>query len=173
MDDLEFGKPVDASRKAAGGDVASQAEELQAILAKLDPERIEGFDRVYRDLVARAYTWDLWGAAYVICGGCSDDGFDYFRDWLISKGRAVYENALRDPETLARVIGDADVDEGCEAEDLRYAAGQAWTERTGRDEDEFRDGEPTASPKSPAGERWEEDMDALALRYPKLAARFA
>ena len=24
-------------------------------------------------------------------GGCSDDGFEYFRGWLISRGRKVYE----------------------------------------------------------------------------------
>jgi hypothetical protein len=30
---------------------------------------------------------DQWGAAYLANGGCSDDGFDYFRGWLIGQGR--------------------------------------------------------------------------------------
>ena len=36
-----------------------------------------------------SYRWDLWGAAYLANGGCSDDGFDYFRGWLIGQGRKV------------------------------------------------------------------------------------
>ncbi|WP_217498085.1 MULTISPECIES: DUF4240 domain-containing protein [Sphingomonas] len=36
----------------------------------------------------RSYRWDLWRAAKVAKGGVSDDGFEYFRTWLISRGRA-------------------------------------------------------------------------------------
>ncbi len=32
---------------------------------------------------------DLWGAAWVLLGGASDDAFDYFRCWLIGQGREV------------------------------------------------------------------------------------
>jgi hypothetical protein len=28
---------------------------------------------------AHAYTWDLWGAVFVLNGGDSDDGFEYFQ----------------------------------------------------------------------------------------------
>jgi hypothetical protein len=44
---------------------------------------------------------DQWGAAYLANGGCSDDGFDYFRGWLIGQGRKVYETVLADPDSLA------------------------------------------------------------------------
>ncbi|WP_449342020.1 DUF4240 domain-containing protein [Streptomyces aurantiogriseus] len=37
----------------------------------------------------RAYTWDLWGAAWVLLDGASDDAFDFFRCWLIGQGREV------------------------------------------------------------------------------------
>ncbi|WP_342210876.1 LysR family transcriptional regulator [Streptomyces sp. DH-12] len=43
----------------------------------------------------------LWAAAYVINGGCSDDGFDYFRGWLIAQGREVFERAVARPGALA------------------------------------------------------------------------
>jgi hypothetical protein len=46
----------------------------------------------------RAYPWDLWGAAFVINGGCSDDGCERFRARLIMQGRDVFERALDDPE---------------------------------------------------------------------------
>jgi hypothetical protein len=51
--------------------------------------------------MAESYRWDLWGAAYLINGGCSDDGFDYFRGWLLSQGRAIWQATLADPDSLA------------------------------------------------------------------------
>ncbi|GAA1585730.1 hypothetical protein GCM10009678_80400 [Actinomadura kijaniata] len=54
-------------------------------------------------MLTESYRGDLWGAAYLINGGASDDGFDYFRGWLVSQGRAVYEAALADPDSLAAV----------------------------------------------------------------------
>ena len=36
----------------------------------------------------------LWDAAYLINGGCSDDGFDYFRGWLVDQGRETFERCL-------------------------------------------------------------------------------
>ena len=48
-----------------------------------------------------SYRWDLWSAAYLANGGCSGDGFDYFRGWLIGQGRTAYETVLADPDALA------------------------------------------------------------------------
>ncbi|OSP39974.1 hypothetical protein B7767_28795 [Streptomyces sp. 13-12-16] len=45
----------------------------------------------------------LWAAAYVINGGCSDDGFDYFRGWLIAQGRETFERVVADPDALAEL----------------------------------------------------------------------
>ena len=81
--------------------------------------------------MADAYTWDLWGAAYLINGGCSDDGFAYFRSWLISRGRAAYEEAVRDPDSLADLV-DPDRDD-YEFEDLWGLALVVYEERTGED----------------------------------------
>ena len=55
-----------------------------------------------------------------------DDSFDYFRDWLIGRGRAVFERVLADPDELADV---ASFEEEMDAESLRYAVQQAH-ERT-------------------------------------------
>jgi hypothetical protein len=48
----------------------------------------------------------LWAAAYVINGGCSDDGFDYFRAWLMLQGQGTFGQAVADldsPADLAAV----------------------------------------------------------------------
>ena len=42
------------------------------------PEEIVAFQRVLDELMDESYRADLWGAAYVINGGCSDDGFEDF-----------------------------------------------------------------------------------------------
>ena len=69
---------------------------LETSLAARAAQEIIEFDRIFMTLYCESYSWNLWGAAYVINGGCSDDGFDYFRAWLIAMGRSVFERAVRD-----------------------------------------------------------------------------
>ena len=40
-----------------------------------------------RQRLAEAYRWDIWAIAFIINGGCSDDGFEYFRGWLVRKAK--------------------------------------------------------------------------------------
>ncbi len=73
-------------------------------LDRLSPKDLVAFDRHFTEQFFRAYDWQLWNAAYIIGGGCSNDSFMDFRYGLISRGRAVFEAALEDPETLAGVV---------------------------------------------------------------------
>jgi Protein of unknown function (DUF4240) len=59
------------------------------------------YHHIHSWLMAQFYRLALWGAAYLINGGCSDDGFDYFRGWLLSQGHATWQAALADPDSLA------------------------------------------------------------------------
>jgi hypothetical protein len=170
MDETGFWKLIDASRADGRGEFGAQAEGLAKRLAKLPSSDIARFDRIYRDHIDAAYTWDLWGAAYLINGGCSDDAFDYFRDWIISKGRTVYEAAVRAPDSLAGVVTEEDLEECCEFEELRYAASNAW-EASAKGEFPYEEG--ASRPSEPSGVPWNEDLAELARRFPKLAARFA
>jgi hypothetical protein len=116
--------------------------------------------------MARAYTWDLWAAAYVINGGCSDDGFEYFRAWLISRGSDTFEKALADPDSLASLRG-LEPDE-CELESLLYVAAEAYEEAAESELPESK----VKRPSKPAGKRWSEEGDDLAKRVPKLWKKF-
>jgi Protein of unknown function (DUF4240) len=161
MDENEFWALIDRSRDGHANDVGAQEDALEELLTGRPRDELETFDRIYREQLARAYRWDLWGAGYVIAGGMSDDSFDYFCDWLISRGRDVFERALADPESLADVA-DGDV----EAEGLRYAVQEAY-EATHDDE------LPITGPShgdEPAGEEWDEDR--VYELYPRLAAKF-
>jgi Protein of unknown function (DUF4240) len=86
------------------------------------------FEVQHRQAFADSYDWGLWGAAYVIDGGCSDDGFDYFRAYLISRGRAVFEAAMADPDSLA----DADLEGGEMWEDWMSPTMHVTKARTGQ-----------------------------------------
>jgi hypothetical protein len=61
------------------GDLGKELELPVEYLSRLRAADIVGFAMRRRDLASRAYRADLWGAAFIINGGCSDDGFEYFR----------------------------------------------------------------------------------------------
>jgi hypothetical protein len=167
MDKAMFWKLIDASRKDADGDADDQIEALAHRLESLAPEDIVEFDRIFSVYHDRAYDRGLWGAAYIIGGGCSDDGFMDFRGWLISRGEKVYEAALADPESLAKVV---DADDDCQVEGFQYVASQAWEEKTGRPLAEFPK-HAYERKSEPSGADWEEDD--LDERFPKLCKKFS
>jgi Protein of unknown function (DUF4240) len=156
-------------------DPGRQLEALGQILRELTPSEIEAFERAFQRQQRRAYSWDLWGAAHVLNGGASDDGFEYFQRWLISKGRKVFEAAIADPDSLADMLA-RDPLGPCEFEEFAYVASKAWAEKTGINpwNDPKGSFPYTGAPPAaqPSGTLFEIDENHLANRYPKLWARF-
>ena len=170
MDKKHFWSIIDKSSKPEGGQDA-QVTALRAALEELTPDEIVAFQRCFDECMAQSYHWDLWGAAYIIAGGCSDDAFMDFRSWLISKGEAVYDAALKDPESLAEAVVDSDTNDDCQFEEFQYVASQVWERKTRKDLSRFPTLE-SEHPDSPAGQEWSEDGDDLERRFPKLWKRF-
>jgi hypothetical protein len=154
-----FWEIVQASRTDECGD---QARALRINLEQLEPEQIVRFDQRLMERMIESYRWELWGVAYLINGGASDDGFDYFRGWLIGRGREYFTAALREPERAAERAEPGDA----ECEDMLYAAAEAYRAKTGRDLP------PSALryPAQPAGKPWTEEE--LPARFPIVARRF-
>jgi hypothetical protein len=170
MDEAEFWQLVDGAREEAGGDPEEQADLLVERLVRLDPEAVLDFARHFESRYDRAYRWDLWGAAWVLLDGASDDAFDWFRCWLIGQGREVFEGALHDPDALADLLGDFDDEIDGDGEELGYAADEAYEQLTGLVTPEL--GLP-APPPEPEGEPLDlEDDRVLAERFPRLWDRF-
>ncbi len=137
--------------------------ELEAALATMSAEEIVSFDDHFSKLHSESYGWPLWGAAYIINGGCSDDGFDYFRGWLIAQGRDVFEAALAAPDSLVDHVEDE-----VECEDLLSVAWQAYKNKTGKGELP-----PNAHKYPKLGESWDFDDEAeMRKRYPRLCEKF-
>ncbi len=171
MDSTELWDLIETARDETDDptDADSVAESLVRTLADRDPEVIEAFDIALAGLVAESYLTELWAAAYLINGGASDDGFDYFRGWLIAQGRDVFEAAVADPDSLAEVPAvRAAIAEGEELE-CEAMLGVAWDAYAAATEEDLPDaGKP---PLPELGPMWDfDDEDAMREHLPRLAA---
>jgi Protein of unknown function (DUF4240) len=166
LDQAAFWRLIAETRRAAGNDTGRQSELLDERLTQLSPPAILQFARIRQRLDRGAYIWKLWGAAYVIEDGCSDDCFRDFRGYLISLGRSAYTKALRNPDSLASVVQDAETGSWENADNV---APDAYSTVTGGDfplDDSDLSGPPRGKPFD------ENDIAGLVRRYPRLAARF-
>jgi Protein of unknown function (DUF4240) len=149
---------------------------LAKVLEQQTPDDIIRFRLLFDDVIHTAATVDLWGAAYTINGGCSDDGFFYFREALVGRGRAVFEAAVEDPDSLADAVTPGEELEGDGG--LEVAARIAWVAKTGGTDVEFyeaveRADDGTDRGGTERGEWWNFDDDAeVRHRLPRLAAKF-
>lgn len=170
MDEDTFWAIIEASRAEADPMSMDEGDHQPAVLTEMlkarTPAEVCGFHAMFHRLHRRAYHWDLWAAAYIILGGCSDDGFTDFRSGLIGLGKKAYYDALSDPNTLAREA-DRGVDFSQEA--LAYAASYAYEALTEGAEMQVESEPP--HPARPAGVEWDEDT--VHEKYPVLAKRFA
>jgi hypothetical protein len=125
---------VGRGERAARSDHDSDAhlEALRVVLRELSPDEIISFEAAFRRYLNEAYNWDLGGAVYVVHGGCSDDGFEYFRRWLVSRGRDVYEPALADPDSLAQLEVRPGPDGVWEFEEIYYVAKEVFEEKVAK-----------------------------------------
>jgi hypothetical protein len=166
MDQAKFWNLVEETRQASGNNTGDQSSRLEERLSKLPPQQILEFERLRKQLDKRAYTYRMWGAAYVIDDGCSDDCFRDFRAYVISLGPNAYEKALANPDSLAPVVQDAETGDWENADDV---APDAYSSRTGNDfpiDDSDLSGRPAGTPFP------QNDIASLTREYPKLAARF-
>jgi hypothetical protein len=157
------------------GDQRRQLSALRASLEKLSADDVAAFEASFDEQMQRSYSFDLWGAADIVHGGASDDGFEYFRCWLISKGRAVFEKVIADPDSLADIVDTVAPSEIgiLEFEHFAYVAGDVWEKKTGQPISQMPIVRQGYGPK-PSGTEFQEDDEAyLAKRYPKLWRRFS
>ncbi|MFE1291472.1 DUF4240 domain-containing protein [Streptomyces sp. NPDC058751] len=185
MDTTEFWTTIEAARSAASAD-RPFAEVLADDLATRSKEDILRYQERFDEVSGAVYRWDVWAAAYLIGGGCSDDSFMDFRAGLVALGRDWYEKAAADPDGLAghpAVIAAAGAyrDEALFDEDVNYVAARAFGRVTG-DEEDFYEAwtEYEASRDRPArrgddgmGEDFDfDDAAEMHSRLPRLAALY-
>jgi hypothetical protein len=168
MNDTQFWKIIERAKTEADGDPDAIAQGMHGHLIELPAVEIESFAAILRGNVAAAYTWTLWAAAYLLNGSCSDDGFEYFRGWLVAQGQKVYEAALANPDSLAKVA-DPENDQH-ECEDILYAPTRAYEAVAGK---QLPVPAGSVQAPEPSGDNWDfDDQEATARQLPRLARMY-
>ena len=176
MDEDRYWQMITDSIDESGGDRECQENVLISSLEKLEPVNIIGFRLRTDKLLYDTYNPEMWCAGYIMNGGCSDDGFEYFRLWIIAQGRQVYENAKQNPDSLSTAIGD-EIEEFYDFESLWYVALKAFENKTGKeiynflDEENFKFSE--ADYPRDFEFNWQgDDPDSMKKICPNLFAQF-
>ena len=136
MSEEQFWSLINQSKKSSD-DLAQLAENITQNLSNLTSAEIIGFYLREQKLRFDSYTSDLWCAAYIMNGGCSDDGFEYFRCWLIAQGKEAYYKSIKDPDYLVNLYSNEM--EEYEFEDLMYVASNAFEQKTKKDIEHYVD----------------------------------
>lgn len=166
MEEDLFWEIIQKTKNSSNGNFEQQQEELLNELRNLTPEQLILFDNSFRNFRGKANTWELWGAIYLIHGGCSDDSFTDFREWIIAQGKNFYYKVVIDPDSLAEM--NADEIEEFDWEGFGYLPRLVFEELTTQKMPRlFQEKLDTT------GNKWEEDSDDLKHLLPKLFAKYA
>jgi hypothetical protein len=130
LDEEAYWNIIDKSLKST----STQDDQEQFLineLKKLTTKEIIGFRLRTDKLLYDTYTSDMWCAGYIMNGGCSDDAFEYFRNWVISRGKDTFYKAKRNPDSLISQVVDGA--EFYEFESFWYVALEAFKHKTNKD----------------------------------------
>ena len=170
-------------------DLEEHLEKLTTYLSKYSEERLILFEKTLEQKLISLYTasiaelyiilgneYEKDGDTYSFDGFISDDGFLYFRCWLLLKGKEFYDDITKDIQSFVSGKYHFDIGETW-AEELLYVADAANQEaRPDSDEDIIRD---TVNEKWPeinydfgdfAMDREPKSGVELQKMYPKLVA---
>ena len=102
MNKEEFWKTIESvNHSVPDGNHEMVAKQMCEELLHYSPQDILDWHLILREYTNAAYRNDLWAACTALGAHSSDDGFIDFRTWLISQGKDIYMDAMRDPDTLA------------------------------------------------------------------------
>ncbi len=172
LDENIFWNIIDLSLKNTNS-IDDQEVFLIKEIQKLTPEEIIGFRLRTDKLLYDTYNSEMWCAGYLMNGGCSDDGFEYFRNWLISRGKDVYLNAKENPDTLISEVVEGN--DEYEFESFWYVALTVFENKTGKElYDYISDDFKTNEGNYPQFEfNWKEEKpETMKSICPKLFERF-
>jgi len=161
MTNERFWTLIDEAR--AGSVASASPAQLKKVLEPLSDQEVMAFGHKFYENLCELNHWNLWAAGHVITGGMGDDSFHYFRSWIVGKGKIAFDLAMEDPDELAPLIDDPEV----ENELLEYVALEVLEGR-GIKEDS-RERSDRSPDDEPEGRPFEEET--VAARFPKIASR--
>lgn len=147
----------------------SVSERLKGLLTDLSDAQLIEFDKQFSICMRQSYTWELFGAAFVMAG-CNDEyGFSEFRCWLISRGEAAFNAALENADSLADCTPVYHLNEQPYPylDEYDLIAGLLYEQRN-EDELPFV----PSGLDQPKGKRFKDKPKFLKLVYPQLFAKY-
>lgn len=160
IEDTKFWSIIQRARSESGDAVEQFNEHIVDQLQDFKAAEIKRFQNTLDDKLEALNHWSLWALAHISQGGCSDDGFLYFRSWLISRGEEAYDQAVTDVRSL---LPQVSIDGIAENEGLLFAAFEAYDIRSGGKELVLRE----RKEKPPYGEEWDETD--VHNKYPEIS----
>ncbi|QNK64326.1 DUF4240 domain-containing protein [Pedobacter sp. PAMC26386] len=133
-------------------DADEHIENLTELLSKSGKQRLIQFEKKMQEKLNELYTAEVAELSIILEGEfknengiisfdnyLSDDGFIYFRCWLLLKGKEFFEGLKTDINTVLTTDIDFTIGD-CWAEGLLYAADEAYSvNHENEDESEIRD----------------------------------
>lgn len=181
--DIYFWEAIEKSNKYKNAhwseyDIDEHLENLTLYLSRFGKERLVLFEKTLQEKLSELYTAEIAelsiilendfkteNGSYIFDSYLSDDGFIYFRCWLLLKGKEFFEDIKKDIQVF--VSGKYSFNIGdCWAEGLLYVSDEAYSENhDNEDESEIRD---TVDELYP--ENHYDSMDRKMNREPKNGA---
>ncbi|SIS60156.1 WGR domain-containing protein, predicted DNA-binding domain in MolR [Chryseobacterium ureilyticum] len=155
--DIYFWEAIEKSNKYKNAhwseyDIDEHLENLTTSLSRFGKERLVLFEKTLQEKLSELYTAEIAelsiileceftseNGIYTFNDYLSDDGFIYFRCWLLLKGKEFYEDIKKDIQAF--VSGKYSFNIGdCWAEGLLYVSDEAYSvNHDNEDESEIRD----------------------------------
>lgn len=132
MSTEKFWDLIKGINKECGENPELEIRWLKEKLEELPPEQVAGFICLFWSYREAANKYGLWSAAIVIKQGCSIEEFMRFQAWLISQGKDIYMEVLKNPDVLA----DIKVPKLSNFEELSCVGNWVYMRMTGKGLDE-------------------------------------
>lgn len=124
-----FWEIIEKAKNGSRGNMNRQRDMLIGQLSQFSDEDILNFYAIQCFYYDAADKERVVIACAIVNDGTTDDGFEYFRGWLIAQGETVYKSVLLNPDNLADV---------CEPsgqlfyfEEMSYIAREAYNKKHG------------------------------------------
>jgi hypothetical protein len=91
---------IEKARADSHGNLYNQIKLITDQLSKKEEKEIIGFECTLRELIMRAYHYNVMAVQKIIEGSVTEDSFLYFRCKLILYGRMTFENASSNPNYI-------------------------------------------------------------------------
>ena len=137
-------------------------EILKEKLEAMSATEIKKFQKLLLEKMNELNHWDIWALAYIVRKGCGDDEFDYFKAWVVSKGKEVFEDLKEMKlEKLKKPFKDSDA----QLEEFMYVAQNAYENK------QYEEMPMPRVKNTPIqGKEWSEDN--ICKDYPELCKMF-